>query len=170
MNHASSLREPRSRKRRTTADDAVIGQTLRALRLDRGLSQSELGHAAGVTFQQLQKYEKGTNRVSAARLARIAAALNVPVTAFYGAARARAVASPDGLPYLQTRGAIRLARAYADISRGSRAALVTLGGGACAAPRSAHLKGVTRPEGWTGSGAPFRCKQQGKYREPASRA
>src|ERR1044072_6578759 len=90
MNHASSLREPRSRKRRTTADDAVIGQTLRARRLDRGLSQSELGHAAGVTFQQLQKYEKGTNRVSAARLARIAAELNVPVTAFYGAARARA--------------------------------------------------------------------------------
>ena len=74
------------RKRRATAEDAAIGRTLRALRLDRGLSQSDLGRAAGVTFQQLQKYEKGTNRVSAARLARIADALNVPVTAFYGAA------------------------------------------------------------------------------------
>ncbi len=64
----------------------VIGQKLRALRLDRGLSQSELGGMVGVTFQQLQKYEKGTNRVSAGRLARIATALDVPVTAFYGAA------------------------------------------------------------------------------------
>lgn len=114
------------RQRRTTAEDTTIGQTLRALRLDRGLSQSELGRAAGVTFQQLQKYEKGTNRVSAARLARIADALNVPVTAFYRAAGTRATARPSGLPYLQTRGAIRLARAYADMSRGSKAALVTL--------------------------------------------
>ena len=117
-----------SRKRRTTPEDAAIGRTVRALRLDRGLSQSDLGREAGVTFQQLQKYEKGANRVSAARLARIAAALNVPVTAFYRRGHGkRAEARADGLPYLQTRGAMRLARAYAGMSaRGSRAALVTL--------------------------------------------
>lgn len=127
MNHTNSSREPKSRKRRATAEDAAIGRTMRALRLDRGLSQSDLGREAGVTFQQLQKYEKGTNRVSAARLARIADALNVPVTAFYRAAGKRAQARADGLPYLQTRGAVRLARAYAGIStRGSRTALVIL--------------------------------------------
>jgi DNA-binding XRE family transcriptional regulator len=114
-------------KRRATAEDVAIGERLRALRLDRGLSQSDLGSAAGVTFQQLQKYEKGTNRVAAARLARIADALNVPVTAFYRAVGKRAQARAHGLPYLQTRGAMRLARAYAGMSaRGSRTALVTL--------------------------------------------
>src|SRR5256885_14958829 len=73
-----------SPKRRAPAEDVAIGQKLRALRLDRGMSQSDLSNLIGVTFQQLQKYEKGANRVSAGRLMRIAAALHVPVTAFYG--------------------------------------------------------------------------------------
>jgi transcriptional regulator with XRE-family HTH domain len=114
-----------SAKRRATAEDVAIGQKLRALRLDGGLSQSELGQRIGVTFQQLQKYEKGVNRVSAGRLARIAAALGVPVTAFYGASARRR--HDRGLPYLQSAGAVRLVRAYADIAqRGPRAALVAL--------------------------------------------
>src|SRR6185503_3489572 len=114
-----------SAKRRATADDVAIGQKLRALRLDGGLSQSELGQRIGVTFQQLQKYEKGVNRVSAGRLARIASALNVPVTAFYEATKRGK--SERSFAYLQTRGAVRLVRAYGDIpARGSKAALVTL--------------------------------------------
>ena len=113
------------RKRRATAEDVAIGQKLRALRLDGGLSQSELGQRIGVTFQQLQKYEKGANRVSAGRLMRIAAALGVPVTAFYDAAARRK--SERGLPYLQSAGAVRLVRAYADIAqRAPKAALRTL--------------------------------------------
>jgi transcriptional regulator with XRE-family HTH domain len=124
MNHSNSLRDAGLRKRRATAEDVAIGEKVRALRLDRGLSQGQLGARVGVTFQQLQKYEKGANRISAGRLLRIAAALNVPVTTFYPAAR-RSPAQSFG--YLNTRGAIRLARAYADIStRGSKAALVTL--------------------------------------------
>jgi transcriptional regulator with XRE-family HTH domain len=79
----------------------------------------------GVTFQQLQKYEKGVNRISAGRLARIAAALNGPVMAFYDATK-RSKAEPS-FSYLQTRGAVRLARAYVAIpARGSKAALVIL--------------------------------------------
>src|SRR5947199_10041525 len=90
-------------KRRATAEDIAIAQKLRALRLDRGLSQGDLAGKIGVTFQQLQKYEKGANRVSAGRLMRIAAALHVPVTAFYGArslTRARALPTPRGNPIL----------------------------------------------------------------------
>jgi len=49
-----------------------------------GLSQSELGAAIGVTFQQVQKYERGTNRVRASMLESLAAALNVPITYFFG--------------------------------------------------------------------------------------
>ncbi|TMJ03329.1 MAG: helix-turn-helix transcriptional regulator [Alphaproteobacteria bacterium] len=112
-------------KRRATAEDVAIGQKLRALRLDRGLSQNDLGSLIGVTFQQLQKYEKGANRISAARLARIAAVLHVPVTAFYDAAARRK--SERGFAYMNSAGAVRLVRAYAGIAvRSERAALVAL--------------------------------------------
>ena len=103
MNQSNSLRDGKLRKRRATAEDVAIGQTLRALRLDRGLSQSQLGEKVGVTFQQMQKYEKGVNRVSAGRLARIATALGVPVTAFYGAAARHG--EDRSIAYLGTKGA-----------------------------------------------------------------
>ena len=90
-------------KRRARPEDVAIGQKLRALRLDRGLSQSALASMAGVSFQQLQKYESGANRISAGRLARVAAALHVPVTAFYGTAGARK--SDRGFAYLRSAGA-----------------------------------------------------------------
>src|SRR4051812_27936522 len=112
-------------KRRATAEDVAIGQKLRALRLDQGLSQGDLAGEIGVTFQQLQKYEKGANRVSAGRLMRIAAALHVPVTAFYGGSQARA--SDRGFECLRSAGAVRLVRAYAGIAeRAPKAALVAL--------------------------------------------
>ena len=80
---------------------------------------------AGVTFQQLQKYEKGANRVSAGRLVRIAKALGVPVTAFYEAAVRRE--GDQRFAYLNSAGAVRLVRAYAAIAqRAPKAALRTL--------------------------------------------
>jgi transcriptional regulator with XRE-family HTH domain len=63
--------------------DKLVGGNIRAQRLRRGLSQSELGEAIGVTFQQVQKYEKGTNRVPAGRLWQIAHALGAPVSTFF---------------------------------------------------------------------------------------
>src|SRR5262244_2719043 len=63
--------------------DAEIGRRVRTLRLQRGLSQTELGSLINVTFQQVQKYEKGTNRISAGRLQRIAEVLTVPVSFFF---------------------------------------------------------------------------------------
>src|SRR5947207_15449826 len=104
MNHSNNLRGSRTAKRRATADDVAIGEKLRALRLDRGLSQSDLGRLIGVTFQQLQKYEKGVNRVSAGRLVRIAAALDVPITAFYDAAKRGK--TDRSFTYLRTAGAV----------------------------------------------------------------
>src|SRR4051812_37969580 len=61
--------------------DRTVGQTIRRLRLQTGMSQSALGAAANVTFQQLQKYESGTNRLSVARLVQLAHALQVPLVA-----------------------------------------------------------------------------------------
>jgi transcriptional regulator with XRE-family HTH domain len=107
-----------------------IGRKIRALRLQRGMSQSALAEAIGLTFQQVQKYEKGANRVSAGRLQKIADVLSVPVTFFYPSMTARtkkADVQSAGIALIQTKGAMRLLRAYADISsRGTKYALVVL--------------------------------------------
>lgn len=63
--------------------DRHIGLKVRARRLEAGLSQERLGLALGVTFQQVQKYEKGSNRMGASRLQQAALALGVPVSHFY---------------------------------------------------------------------------------------
>ena len=60
-----------------------IGLKLRELRILKRLSQEQLGLALGVSFQQVQKYENGANRLSAARLVQVAAFLDVPVSRFF---------------------------------------------------------------------------------------
>ena len=72
-----------SGSRGTTAVDTHIGQKIRARRTLLGLSQTELADAAGITFQQIQKYEKGTNRVGASRLQQFSEALGVPPSYFF---------------------------------------------------------------------------------------
>ncbi len=128
MNETTS--SVKNRKRRAGAEDVEIGRKIRALRLERGLSQSGLAEGIGLTFQQVQNYEKGTNRVSAGRLQRIAEMLNTPVTFFYGGmsprTKKREASDPD-FAFMQTRGAVRLMRSYADISsRSTKYALVVL--------------------------------------------
>ena len=63
--------------------DRHIGSQIRARRIAIGMSQEKLGDLLGLTFQQVQKYEKGMNRVGASRLLEIATILQVPVTYFY---------------------------------------------------------------------------------------
>lgn len=63
--------------------DVHVGQRVRLRRKQRGLSQGRLAEALGLTFQQIQKYERGTNRVSASKLYGIAMVLGVPVGFFY---------------------------------------------------------------------------------------
>jgi transcriptional regulator with XRE-family HTH domain len=63
--------------------DVLVGRNIRIHRLNRGLSQTELGRYVGVTFQQVQKYENGTNRVGSGRLFKIAELLGVPVSTFF---------------------------------------------------------------------------------------
>jgi transcriptional regulator with XRE-family HTH domain len=117
------------KQRRAGVEDIEIGRKIRTLRLERGLSQSRLADGIGLSFQQLQKYESGANRVSAGRLQRIAALLGVPVTVFYGVTglRAKKEERDDAFVYLQARGAVRVARAYAAISsRATKNALLAV--------------------------------------------
>jgi transcriptional regulator with XRE-family HTH domain len=71
------------RAKKSTAVDAAVGARIRHLRLRSKLSQTEVGKQIGVSFQQVQKYENGSNRVSAGRLAQLARLFGMPVTAFY---------------------------------------------------------------------------------------
>ncbi|MDD9798422.1 MAG: helix-turn-helix domain-containing protein [Alphaproteobacteria bacterium] len=72
-----------------TAADRHIGQRLRLRRTNLGMSQEALGTKVSLTFQQIQKYEKGTNRISAARLFELANILDVDVGFFFEGLEAR---------------------------------------------------------------------------------
>lgn len=63
--------------------DIIVGRNVRQLRARRRVSQLELGEALGLTFQQIQKYEKGTNRVSASKLHQIAVFLGVDISELF---------------------------------------------------------------------------------------
>ena len=69
--------------------DVHVGQRVRARRKMLGLSQTQLGKDLGVTFQQVQKYERGTNRIGSSRLFRLSAALDVPVAYFFEGAETK---------------------------------------------------------------------------------
>jgi transcriptional regulator with XRE-family HTH domain len=118
-------------KQRRDSADLEIGQKIRALRVAKGVSQTTLGDGLGVTFQQVQKYERGANRVSAGRLQKIAEMLDTPITFFYesGAGTKRQHAD-NGFALIQSKGAMRLLRAYAEISSAAtKHALVMLADG-----------------------------------------
>ncbi|GGA89606.1 putative HTH-type transcriptional regulator R00410 [Brucella endophytica] len=70
-------------KKKPNPIDVHVGSRIRLRRNMLGLSQEKLGESLGITFQQIQKYEKGTNRVGASRLQAISSILNVPVAFFF---------------------------------------------------------------------------------------
>jgi transcriptional regulator with XRE-family HTH domain len=75
----------KKKTRRPNSSDIQIGQSLRAHRLIVGMSQSDLARRLGVSFQQIQKYEKGMNRVGAGRLPLIAKIFGIPISALFEA-------------------------------------------------------------------------------------
>ncbi|MGD0565105.1 MAG: helix-turn-helix transcriptional regulator [Roseiarcus sp.] len=102
--------------------DKHVGARLRMRRMMVGMSQGKLGEALDVTFQQIQKYEKGTNRIGASRLQQLARVLEVPPAFFFEGAPASdtgklAFAEPSGSSYvvdfLSTSEGLQLNRAFA---------------------------------------------------------
>jgi transcriptional regulator with XRE-family HTH domain len=110
------------------AADAAVGHNIRIQRMAKGLSQAELGARVGVTFQQVQKYEKGVNRIGSGRLVRIARGLGVPLMALFdGVAGARRPPGESSLRLIADRKSLRLAQAFAAIrDAGVRRSLVEL--------------------------------------------
>ena len=75
--------KPAGTQRAASKNDKIIGSRVRERRLEIDMSQERLAELLGITFQQVQKYEKGINRISASRLYDVAGALNVQVSYFY---------------------------------------------------------------------------------------
>jgi len=105
--------------------DKYVGSRVRMRRIMLGMSQEKLGEALGLTFQQVQKYEKGTNRVGASRIQQIAEILQVPVSFLFeggptGLAKADGsseAASPSYVSdFLATTEGLSLTRAFTRIS------------------------------------------------------
>lgn len=115
----------------TNSVDRLVGNNVKFHRLARGMSQERLAGHLGISFQQVQKYEKGANRVGASRLVHIARILDVPVSALFdGAGEAlsgngEAHGSPAGL--LAEPGAYRLVQAFLHINNAElQGALIAL--------------------------------------------
>ena len=106
--------------------DAHVGSRVRLRRMLLGMSQERLGESMGLTFQQVQKYEKGVNRIGASRLFQISKILDVPVQFFFeeapysgGGNAVRGMAEPDSeafiLEFLNSREGLELNRAFVKI-------------------------------------------------------
>jgi transcriptional regulator with XRE-family HTH domain len=106
--------------------DKHVGARVRMRRLMLGMSQQKLAAGLGLTFQQVQKYEKGTNRISASRLQQIGNILQAPVSFFFegapqprGAQGSSATASPEYVTeFLSTPQGLKLLRAFMRIRNG----------------------------------------------------
>lgn len=108
--------------------DKHVGALIRSRRRALGISQTVLATALGVTFQQVQKYERGSNRVSASKLYEVAQKLDVPLASFFEGLEVAEAASmrPAVLDFLNERGSRELIEAYLLLSPTLRSRLVAL--------------------------------------------
>ncbi len=103
--------------------DVYVGQQLRTRRVEAGLNQSQLGGAIGVTFQQVQKYEKGVNRVSASMLHRCSEALKCHPSDFFPV---EGDPGPRRMSIATAPGGVRLAALYVALTPGKRKLILDL--------------------------------------------
>ncbi len=105
-------------KKQANPVDAHVGHRVRLRRMLIGMSQERLGELLGLTFQQVQKYEKGINRIGAGRLYEVAGILGVPVAFFYEdvdahtAARAAGAETPPVMDFLSSPEGLQLSLAF----------------------------------------------------------
>ena len=128
--------------KRATVVDEYVGRRVRQRRGELGLSQGELGDALGITFQQIQQYENGTNRVSAGRLFNMARHLDVTLDYFFEGLGLPAARKPTlDMSIRHDKQVIALVRRFIQISDdGERSALVSLAGAMAEAPQAKPRK------------------------------
>jgi transcriptional regulator with XRE-family HTH domain len=101
--------------RRVQDSDIAVGERIRARRNQLEMSQEDLGKALGVSFQQIQKYEKGTNRISSGRLIQIVNALQCSVTDLIGAGNSGPIKSTEFSRYASSKEGVAIINAMARI-------------------------------------------------------
>jgi transcriptional regulator with XRE-family HTH domain len=94
----------------------MVGARIRVLRIHNKISQTDLAEQIGVTFQQVQKYEKGANRIGASRLSRIAHVLGVSVGELFETSGHKADDASSPFRLLAEPGALRVLKAYTQTS------------------------------------------------------
>jgi transcriptional regulator with XRE-family HTH domain len=132
MPHKSVMKDRKKKGTPINPTDVHVGRRIKMRRMMVGMSQGALGEACGVSFQQIQKYEIGKNRVSASRLQQFSALLDVPVSFFFegltsSAAKLKDVAPDLAQELLATRDGLALVKAFMSIENGPlRKAIVSL--------------------------------------------
>ncbi len=128
--------------RRATDVDDYVGRRIRQGRLELGQPQSDLANALGISFQQIQKYENGTNRVSAGRLYAVAQHLGVTFDYFFEGMELPTANQPTPeLPFKNDMQVIALVRKFIQIAdAGERSAVVSLVGAMAEAPQAKPRK------------------------------
>jgi transcriptional regulator with XRE-family HTH domain len=108
-----------TKKRRPNSADSQVGESIRAHRLAARMSQGDLAKRLGVSFQQVQKYEKGTNRVGAGRLPQIADMFGVPISALFegslDASRGKGTGGDVPVKLISDTTTVKLLTAYVEI-------------------------------------------------------
>jgi transcriptional regulator with XRE-family HTH domain len=116
-------------KRGPKSVDKIVGRNVRIFRLAKGLSQTDLADKLGITFQQIQKYEKGTNRVGSGRLFEISQILGISLLALFEGSKTALANNDDASPFglLADPLSLRLVQAFSEIAeRRTRYSLVEL--------------------------------------------
>jgi transcriptional regulator with XRE-family HTH domain len=125
-----NLHNEQAGKKSPNPVDRHVGTKVRMRRILLGMTQEKLGEALGLTFQQIQKYEKGTNRIGASRLQQISTTLQVPPSFFFAGAPSTDDAADEGadtsvcdaprasdvLEFIATVEGVRLNKAFAQIT------------------------------------------------------
>ena len=106
--------------------DAMVGAKIRMFRINRGMSQTALAEQVGVSFQQVQKYEKGANRVGASRLSQIASVLGITVGELFESSQEKIAAANSPVHLLAEPGALRVLKAYLRTNSRVRLAIARL--------------------------------------------
>jgi transcriptional regulator with XRE-family HTH domain len=104
----------------------MVGAKIRMFRINRGMSQTALAERVGVSFQQVQKYEKGANRVGASRLSQIASVLGITVGELFESSQEKTAAANSPVHLLAEPGALRVLKAYLRTNSRVRLAIARL--------------------------------------------
>ena len=132
------LRKTDQNPRKPQSIDAHVGNQLKARRMMAGMNQTDLGKVAGITFQQVQKYERGANRVAAGHLYLFAQALKCTPNDFFDGLRvnSKGVPTAETEEFLVTNDAIYLFKAFVGLKDRERAAVLHFARSLAAAPKA----------------------------------